>query len=123
MTTLEKHEDRRRYQRVLFDSPARISDGTNEFITTLMDVSLNGAFLIRPDDWHIQNGSPVTLTVLLDDGSTKIHMEARVAHQQDDSLGLRCEQIDMESIAHLRRLVELNTDDPSLLEREFDNLG
>lgn len=117
------HEDRRRFRRVLFDSPVRIHDGASEFITTLLDISLKGAFLIRPEEWSIADESPVTMTVLLDDGTTKIRMEARVVHQQEDTLGLRCERIDMESIGHLRRLVELNTEDPQLLERELENLG
>ena len=123
MSTASNTTDRRRFQRVLFDSPARISDGDSEFITTLMDISLKGAFLIRPEEWQIANGRPVVLTVLLADGSSTIRMEALVAHQQEDSLGLRCERIDMESIAHLRRLLELNTEDPELMERELESLG
>ncbi|MCB1858266.1 MAG: PilZ domain-containing protein [Gammaproteobacteria bacterium] len=115
--------DRRKFQRILFDSPVKVSDGTTEFISTLLDISLNGAFLIKPEEWQIGNDSPVVLTVLLEDGNTKIRMDARVAHQQHDTLGFRCERIDMDSISHLRRLVELNTDDPELLERELENLG
>ena len=119
----ETHHERRRFRRVLFDSPARITDSRSEFITTLVDLSLNGALLIRPDDWEIESGSEVSLTVLLDDKATRIRMEALVAHQEEDTLGLRCRTIDMESIGHLRRLVELNLDDPGLLERELENLA
>jgi hypothetical protein len=119
----DNNQERRRFQRVLFDSPARISDEKGEFITTLVDLSLNGALLIRPDDWNIEAGNKVSLTVLLDDKESRIRMETLVAHLEDDTLGLRCFEIDMESIGHLRRLVELNLGDSNLLERELENLG
>ncbi|HXK57002.1 MAG TPA: PilZ domain-containing protein, partial [Gammaproteobacteria bacterium] len=38
-------------------------------------------------------------------------------------LGLRCVSIDMESIGHLRRLVELNLGDAELLHRDLESLG
>jgi len=122
-SSVDQNSERRRFQRVLFDSPARIVDQEHEFITTLVDISLNGALLIRPDDWLTGNGSAVDLTILLDDKETRIQMQARVAHQEHDTLGLRCESIDMESIGHLRRLVELNLGNAELLDRELENLG
>jgi hypothetical protein len=42
---------------------------------------------------------------------------------RDDLLGFVCRHIDLESISHLRRLVELNLGDESLLERELAALG
>lgn len=115
--------DRRRFHRILFDAAVRVSDGHMHFITTLVDISLNGALLVRPDDWSIEPGAPVTMTILLDDNISRIHMEAETAHLDRDSIGLRCRRIDMESISHLRRLVELNLGDVDLLERDLEALG
>jgi hypothetical protein len=50
-------------------------------------------------------------------------METIVVHSQQDSLGLRCEKIDIESASHLRRLLELNMGDAELLSRELDELS
>ena len=119
----DQETERRRFHRVLFDAPARVSDEDMAFITTLVDVSLNGALLVRPDDWNIERGASVVLTILLDDNSSRIRMEAEVAHLDRDSIGLRCMSIDMESIGHLRRLVELNLGDGHLLERDLEALG
>jgi len=123
MNIADQNSERRRFHRVLFDSPARIKDKGVEFITTLLDLSLNGALLIRPDDWKTESGAIVDLTILLDDKETRIRMQASVAHLAPDTLGLRCESIDMESIGHLRRLVELNLGDADLLNRELESLG
>jgi hypothetical protein len=116
-------EERRRFHRILFDAPVRISNDSNdEAITSLIDISLNGALLIRPDNWQGNPGQLVELTVLLDDAESRILMEAQVTHLDADTMGLRCNNIDMESIGHLRRLVELNLGDAQLLERDLDAL-
>ncbi|VAX04921.1 hypothetical protein MNBD_GAMMA20-584, partial [hydrothermal vent metagenome] len=43
-------------------------------------------------------------------------------HSENDHIGFRCEHIDLESISHLRRLVELNLGDAKLLDRELSAL-
>ena len=50
-------------------------------------------------------------------------MDVEIAHRENDELGLNCKDIDVDSITHLRRLVELNLGDPELLERELSALG
>ena len=40
-----------------------------------------------------------------------------------DLVGMVCRHIDVDSISHLRRLVELNLGDEALLERELAALG
>ena len=44
-------------------------------------------------------------------------------HIEDDHTGYRCEHIDLDSISHLRRLVELNLGDPDILDRELSELS
>ena len=50
-------------------------------------------------------------------------MDVWVAHEENKELGLKCKDIDVDSITHLRRLIELNLGDPDLLERELSALG
>ena len=49
-------------------------------------------------------------------------MLASVAHIDDKTIGFTCENIDLESISHLKRLVELNLGDKALLHRELASL-
>ncbi len=63
------------------------------------------------------------LEVQLQDSPVRIVMEGAVAHRGDGRVGLRCTSIDMDSMIHLRRLMELNLGDPGLLERELFALG
>ena len=84
-----------------------------------------------PDQWplgeatiEVTNGSQVfggngVLHVRLDGAGTDIRMGVTVVHHQAGSYGLSCHEIDLDSVTHLRRLVELNAGDETLLEREI----
>jgi hypothetical protein len=50
-------------------------------------------------------------------------MEVVLTRTQGELLGFVCRHIDLDSISHLRRLVELNLGDETLLERELAALG
>ena len=119
-------EERRRFHRILFDAPTTVSCTSGEnYQTTLIDISLNGALIARPEGWEGatgDGGEVITITLDQENGIV-IRMEAVLVHVEDALLGLECKHIDMDSITHLRRLVELNMGDPELLERELAALG
>jgi hypothetical protein len=122
----DNHE-RRRFNRVLFDAPAQVVTPRALHSATVVDLSLNGILLRRPEDWHAVPGEGVIVDLGLDgvaaiDGP-RIRLHAEVAHIEPEVVGLRCRHIDIESLGHLRRLIELNLGDPALLERELAALG
>ncbi|MCW8883410.1 MAG: PilZ domain-containing protein [Sedimenticola sp.] len=121
MNTTET-DDRRHFHRILFDAPVTLVFADNEFQTKLVDISLNGALLETTEAFSCAPNDRVTLRIQLGD-ETFIDMEAQITHMDAGRLGLRCVFIDMESIGHLRRLVELNLGNPELLERELSALG
>jgi len=49
-------------------------------------------------------------------------MSTEVAHAEGHHTGLRCRAIDLDSVTHLRRLIELQLGDPALLERDLAEL-
>ena len=118
----EKENERRHFHRILFDAPVTVTGSDESVSTRLIDISLNGVLLEieSPSPW--KPGDRLELNIRLGDEAF-IDMQAVVAHSERGQLGLTCEHIDMESIAHLRRLVELNLGDESLLERELSALG
>ena len=121
--TADSDDDRRRFQRIWFDAPVSIEGTSRDVTTTLVDISLNGVLLVKPDNWSGRTGDSVRLDIRLGDGRTNIHMKVQIAHQGPETIGLRCKEIDLESVSHLKRLVELNLGDQQLLERELDALG
>lgn len=112
--------EQRRFKRIPFDMPGRIVDTTT---VRVIDVSLKGALIAKPPNWKGSKGDTISIELPLDSGEAVIRMDMRVAHIEAERIGLACEYIDLDSITHLRRLVELNIGDDELLQRELAELG
>jgi len=110
--------DRRRFWRAGFHSDALLHHRSGDIPVEVVDISLNGVLLGVPERWSGELGEPCNLELRLSDDDA-IVMSTVVAHIEGRSVGLRCAAIDLDSITHLRRLVELNAGDPALLDREL----
>lgn len=115
-------EEQRRFTRVPFDAKAVLVKDGREWPCDLIDLSLKGALIHKPTTWSGQAGEDYQLTLMLNE-DVSIRMDVSVAHVEDNHVGLYCKDIDLDSITHLRRLVELNLGDAGLLERELMALG
>jgi len=115
--------ERRRFHRILFDAPTCIETANGNLQTQLLDISLKGALARTPAHWQPQAGEPVILHVLLDEAGTEITMHALCAHIEADRVGFLCDEIDMDSITQLKRLVAMNIGDDELLQRDLAALG
>lgn len=114
--------EKRHFTRIAFDASARLIRGDNDWPTQLLDISLKGALVEQPTGAALQSGEAVTLYLLLSDEETEIRMEGHVAHVEQAHVGIVCDNLDVESASHLRRIVELNTGNEALLEREIEAL-
>ncbi|WP_339805263.1 PilZ domain-containing protein [uncultured Marinobacter sp.] len=114
--------EKRRFQRILFDAPCEIYWQDDVQVAELLDISLKGALVRRPDGWAASEGEPCELTIHLNDHESAIVMAVTLRHLEKDRLGFKIEYIDLESASHLKRLVELNLGDADLLERELAHL-
>lgn len=116
-------KEKRQFTRVVFDADARLSNEQGSWDTQVIDISLKGALLEAPADAALETDSHVKLTLTLSDAITQIYMQGRVSHYAGNRLGIACENMDVDSVSHLRRLVELNIGDDTLLERELEALA
>lgn len=115
-------DERRHFSRIAIDGRVRIGCDEHRFETQLVDISLNGALVRRPTSWQGGRGTGCRIELLDDDGEILIAMEGSVAHLHPDVVGFHCESIDLESISHLKRLLQLNLGDEALLQRELNEL-
>lgn len=123
MANESPHSERRHFARIPIDCHVRVTCNDEHFETQLLDISLKGALLKTPTHWRAAPQCACTLTVELgSENDVKIVMQGHIVHQENGHLGFHCEHIDLDSISHLRRLVELNLGDESLLERELTEL-
>lgn len=114
--------ERRHFVRVTFDAPALLTTASNAFSVHVLDLSLKGALLTAPVQANLEPGMLCQLTIPLAETGNHIAMAAEVAHIQGLHTGLLCRGIDLDSVTHLRRLIELQLGDPALLERDLGEL-
>lgn len=91
----------------------------------MLDISLKGVLLQLPEGAAPQPGMPCLVKLPLGtaaEGSVDIAMAGELAHVENGHAGVLCRSIDIESITHLRRLIEVNLGDPTASERELKAL-
>jgi hypothetical protein len=108
----------RRFLRSVFQGPARLNLGGNIRDVQLLDVSLKGALVDLGEAPTCAVGTRGRLRLLLSP-TTFIAMDVAVSRVQGSRLGLHCLHIDLDSVTHLRQLIERNMQDPTLLRREL----
>lgn len=116
------NDERRRFSRVGLAVPAELQMAPAPSSCVLRDVSLKGALIEVPPELEIAIAKPCTLVIPLDAEEVTIRMEGKVAHREGVLVGISCGTIDLESIMHLRRLLELNLGDGELVRRELREL-
>ena len=114
-------DERRRFARVHFDAEADLRQGSTRWRVPVLDLSLHGLLLQRPDNWSGKVDETFQATIELG-ADIEVVMEVRLARDGDKHLAFKCEHLDVDSMSHLRRLLELNLGDASLLERELATL-
>jgi len=113
--------EKRRFHRVAHDAWASLQHGGQTWACTVQDLSLKGCLLRSDTVLSLDRDKVYQLDVHLT-YSNKIAMRVQLCHQDAHQLGVCCVEIDADSIAKLKRLVELNLGDSSLLERDMHML-
>lgn len=115
--------ERRSYNRIPFQAEILMQCGNEEWSCNLLDISLRGMLVEPPDNLDIDLDQPCAMALFLGE-DVSIHARVKIIHKEGNSTwGLRWLQIDTTSLQHLRRLLELNTDNPDLLTRELSELS
>lgn len=121
----------RRFLRSVFQAPARLTLSSGVLDVQVVDISLKGVLA------ELRAGAGTTLPVQGGRGRLRmalsatdfIAMDVAVARVQQTGaaegfgavwqVGLQCAHIDLDSVTHLRQLIERNMQDPALLGREL----
>ncbi len=114
--------ERRHFVRVGFDTTARLLLGEVTLGVKVVDLSLKGALIQLPNGIAVREMAVCRLTVPLTGQSGEISMTVKVAHIDGSLLGLLCTHSDIDSVTHLRRVIELQLGDATLLERDLAEL-
>jgi len=114
----DSHQDRRRFKRIAFDAKTELTQDGKSWAVHLIDLSLKGLLIERPSPWQGDPQKPFIVDIHLN-VDIDVQMEVRLTHDDHNHLGFVCEHIGLDSVTHLRRLIELNLADHDELEREL----
>lgn len=116
--------EQRHFTRIPFNTSAIIVNSRtgHKTMAELIDISLKGVLISKPDDWQGINGEHYTVHLQLAGNEIEINLAVIEVHHEGEHIGFKTEHMDLDTATHLRRLVELNLGDESLLERELTEL-
>ncbi|MFC1237060.1 PilZ domain-containing protein [Vibrio sp. F74] len=115
-------DERRRFSRIVYNAPAELHQGPLKISCSIMDLSLHGLLLnaiVEP----IEKTKPVDIFFRLPESDITVSLQAHVVEMSDLYTRVSIEHIDIDSISHLKRLIELNVGDEQLLHRDIEQLS
>lgn len=116
-------EDKRRFTRIVFTTPASLEVDGHMYPTKLIDLSLKGALIEVPATSELQVGATCNLSFALGDADINIEFDGEIAHIEEAAIGIVCKKMELDSASHLKRLIELNVGSEDLLHRNLENLS
>jgi hypothetical protein len=84
----------------------------------LINISLKG-ILVELQNHPLEMEESYDLRIKLASTDIEIKTIAVLVHEKDDKLGFYFKEIDLDSMIHLRRLLELNTPNEGEIEKEL----
>ena len=119
---MKNETERRHFQRIPFIAEVIMSKGDEEWSCALLDISLKGMLVETPSGIEPDSDALYAIELVLG-AMVSIRMKAKIRHASEDHWGMVWENIGLEGLSHLRRLLELNLADPDEMDRELSDLG
>jgi len=116
--------ERRRFSRVIYQAPAELKQGNVVLNANLRDLSLHGLLLSSPDERdQLDQNLPMDVHFTLPESDVVLSLQAEIVELNENYIRISIQHIDIDSISHLKRLIELNVGDETLLHREIEQLS
>lgn len=115
--------EKRRFTRIHFDATAVVEGGVRPAEVELIDISLKGALVTEPEDDSLPDSGRATLKIRGPGDAFRITARVRRVGRRSGTVAFVITEIDLDSMTHLRRMIELNAGDESMLHRELSALG
>ncbi len=116
------NHERRRYTRIPLSKQVTLYSGMEALLTEIIDISLKGILLKCPENHQPKLEGLYRLSIPME-GSPAIIMNIKVVHANPDVFGAEWTQIDMDSFASLKRIIELNINEKDNLRQDIKTLA
>ena len=111
----------RRFRRIPFEAIVTIKTEQEVFTGELLDVALKGALVETGPLPELSLGSECGLKITIPASPIKLNFRAKLIHKEDNHSGFLFTSEDLDTLTHLRKLIELNTGDVEATRSELMN--
>ena len=112
----------RHYARIKFDAAVHLQLRGLDMTVQLVDIALKGALVETALAQTLTLQEPCRLILPLAADGDGVTMAGKIVHLNQNLVGIECLEIELTSLTRLRRLIELNTGDTELMDRELSHL-
>lgn len=112
--------ENRQFSRVKFAARTLLCCGPEKIEAVLVDISMKGALVqVAPPIPSLHFDSRCELSVSLDSSDIVMHFEVELVHARENLIGMKFVGVDIDTMIHLRSLLEFNTADPDQVRNEL----
>lgn len=115
--------ERRRFSRIVYQTQATLTQGSSTVEALVGDLSLHGLLVTCEQATQLDTDKQVDVKFSLAGSDVTIQLVGNIVGLNNNVVRISIDHIDIESIGHLKRLVELNVGDDNLLHRDIEHLS
>lgn len=115
--------ERRRFSRIIYQTQATLTQNSSQVTALVCDLSLHGLLLTSEQSSSLDTDKQVEVAFSLAESDVTIQLVGNIVGLNNNVIRVSIDHIDIESIGHLKRLVELNVGDDELLHRDIEHLS
>jgi hypothetical protein len=109
----------RRFRRIPFEAEVTLNIGHHVFSGELLDVAMRGAMVGTSDSLPLDLGATCTLCIALPGSPISLEFKVELVHYEEHHYGFKFISEDLDTLTHLRKLIELNTGDVETTRSEL----
>lgn len=109
----------RRFRRIPFEAKASLTVDGDYWTGDLHDVAMKGALVETMAPLPIPVGTRCALSIELPGSAISLDFDAELVYAEDQHYGFKFISENLETLTHLRKLIELNTGDVEATRSEL----
>lgn len=111
----------RHFRRIPFEAEVSLSVDQEDWTGQLLDVALKGAMVGTKEPLSLDLGAKCNLCISLPGTPISLNFQAELIHREECCYGFKFLSENLETLTHLRKLIELNTGDAETTRSELSS--
>ncbi len=111
----------RHFRRIPFEAEVTLKTEQETYAGQLLDVALKGAMIGTDTALPFELGVKCSLCIVLPGTPISLEFQAELVHSEDLCYGFKFISESLETLTHLRKMIELNTGDAEATRSELSD--